>query len=48
MQREDLQKWVFLAMCLDFDDKVFERFLFLCFLILRGKYGLKEKKKKSM
>lgn len=45
MQREDLQKWFFLAMCLDFDDKVFERFLFLCFLILRGKIWFKGEKK---
>lgn len=35
----------FLAVRLDFDDKVFERYLFLCFLILRGKTWFKGEKK---
>lgn len=32
-------------MCLDFDDKVFECYLFFCFLILRGKIWFKGEKK---
>lgn len=37
----------FLAVRLDFDDKVFERYLFLCFLILRGKTWFKGEKERN-